>query len=199
MKRRFLLIGLTFVVLTKFGYAQHIGQSSAQYNGSIYHLGGNVGIGTATPFYKLDIGSSSRSGVINVTNDNYGDWVLQKSRSDNTQIVGFKSFANGELGVCANNVEVIRLNSAGNVGIGTINLNYKLVVKGSIGSGEVKVEDVTNWPDFVFKPNYILRPLSEVEQFIKANSHLPEIPSENEVKENGVGFGEMNAKLLQKV
>jgi hypothetical protein len=41
--------------------------------------------------------------------------------------------------------------------------------------------------------------LGEVEQFIKANNHLPEIPTEAEVKENGVGLGEMNAKLLQKV
>jgi hypothetical protein len=38
-----------------------------------------------------------------------------------------------------------------------------------------------------------------VEQFIKANNHLPEIPTEAEVKQNGVGLGEMNAKLLQKI
>jgi len=89
--------------------------------------------------------------------------------------------------------------SNGNVGIGTTNPLYKLSVKGTIGCGEVKVEVVTGWADFVFKPSYKLRSLGEVEQFIKTNNHLPEIPTEAEVKENGVGLGEMNAKLLQKV
>ena len=53
--------------------------------------------------------------------------------------------------------------------------------------------------DIVFNPSLKLRPLSEVEQFIKANNHLPEILSEAEVKENGIGLGEMNAKLLQQI
>jgi predicted RNase H-like nuclease (RuvC/YqgF family) len=51
----------------------------------------------------------------------------------------------------------------------------------------------------VFEPGYRLRPLSEVSAFIKENHHLPDIPSEAEVKENGVSLGEMQAKLLAKV
>ena len=35
--------------------------------------------------------------------------------------------------------------------------------------------------------------------FIKENKHLPEIPSEKQVKQEGVSVGEMNAKLLQKI
>jgi len=42
-------------------------------------------------------------------------------------------------------------------------------------------------------------PLHEVEQYVKENSHLPEIPSETEVKQNGLNMGEMQNKLLQKV
>ena len=85
----------------------------------------------------------------------------------------------------------------GNVGIGTENPANKLDVNGTIRAKEVKVE--SNWADFVFKPDYQLRPLSEVAQFINANGHLPEIPTEKEVAQNGVSLGEMNAKLLQKV
>ncbi|MEL6257300.1 MAG: cell wall anchor protein, partial [Bacteroidota bacterium] len=39
----------------------------------------------------------------------------------------------------------------------------------------------------------------EVEEHINDNGHLPEIPSEAEVTENGINLGEMDAKLLQKI
>ncbi|WP_320052040.1 hypothetical protein [uncultured Acetobacteroides sp.] len=89
------------------------------------------------------------------------------------------------------------MNSNGNVGIGTENPTNKLDVNGTIRAKEVKVE--SGWADFVFKPDYQLRPLAEVEQFISTNGHLPEIPTTKEVEQNGVSLGEMNAKLLQKV
>ena len=38
-----------------------------------------------------------------------------------------------------------------------------------------------------------------MEKHIEDNGHLPEIPSEAEVAENGINLGEMNAKLLQKI
>jgi hypothetical protein len=38
-----------------------------------------------------------------------------------------------------------------------------------------------------------------LEQFIKTNRHLPEIPSEVEVNENGINLGEMQGKLLMKI
>ncbi len=41
--------------------------------------------------------------------------------------------------------------------------------------------------------------MEEVESFIEQNNHLPDIPSEAEVKENGIAVGDMNAKLLQKI
>lgn len=89
------------------------------------------------------------------------------------------------------------INTEGNVGIGTENPANKLDVNGTIRAKEVRVE--SGWADFVFKPDYQLRPLSEVAQFINANGHLPGIPTEKEVTQNGVSLGEINAKLLQKV
>lgn len=89
--------------------------------------------------------------------------------------------------------------NGGNVAIGTSSLdpNYKLSVNGKIRATEIKVE--TGWADFVFEPKYKLRPLSEVERFIKENKHLPDIPSAKEVEKDGVSVGEMEAKLLQKI
>ncbi len=55
------------------------------------------------------------------------------------------------------------------------------------------------WPDKVFDKEYKLMPLCEVETFIKEHRHLPEIPSEKTVLEEGMNIAEMNALLLQKV
>ncbi len=92
----------------------------------------------------------------------------------------------------------LQIRNDGNVGIGTTTPQNKLDVAGTIRCTEVKVVALP-WSDFVFHPTYKLRTLGEVEQFIKANNHLPEIPTESEVKQHGVGLGEMNAKLLQKI
>lgn len=58
---------------------------------------------------------------------------------------------------------------------------------------------MNGWSDFVFKNNYNLPTLVEVENFIKKYGHLKDIPTENEVVKNGIDIGEMNAKLLQKI
>jgi hypothetical protein len=84
------------------------------------------------------------------------------------------------------------------VGIGTTNPPYLLSVKGTVGAEEFIVTN-TGWSDYVFRPGYRLRPLSEVGAYIRANHHLPGIPSEAEVKEKGVSVGEMQSKLLAKV
>ncbi|WP_339815070.1 hypothetical protein [uncultured Imperialibacter sp.] len=61
------------------------------------------------------------------------------------------------------------------------------------------VSDTQTYADFVFKPEYKLPELKDVEQFIKANQHLPDIPAEAEVMQNGMDLAAMNVKLLQKV
>ena len=89
----------------------------------------------------------------------------------------------------------------GNVGIGTdINrtLTQKLEVNGTIRCQEVLVE-ATPWPDYVFAKDYKLKGLHEVEAYIKANNHLPDMPAANDVEQNGVKLSELNTKLLQKV
>jgi hypothetical protein len=90
------------------------------------------------------------------------------------------------------------LTNAGNVGIGTVNPQSLLAVNGTITSKEVNVT-LTGWSDYVFHTSYNLRPLSQVESFIKENKHLPEIPSAKEVEANGVNLGEMDALLLKKI
>jgi hypothetical protein len=85
-----------------------------------------------------------------------------------------------------------------NVGIGTADPgDYQLNVAGRIRANEIVIN--TTGADFVFEPTYKLRPLSEVETFIKANKRLPEIAPAANMQTNGVSMGEMQAKLLQKL
>ncbi|PRD44964.1 hypothetical protein C5745_18850 [Sphingobacterium haloxyli] len=86
----------------------------------------------------------------------------------------------------------------GNIGIGTETPSERLAVNGNIRAKEIKVE-ATNWPDYVFRNDFELKPLSEVERYINENGHLPEIPTASEVEIAGVSLGEMNKLLLKKV
>jgi len=87
----------------------------------------------------------------------------------------------------------------GSVGIGTPDpKGYKLAVNGKARVHEIKVE-VDNWPDYVFKEDYKRQTLSQLDQFIKLNKRLPDMPSAKEAETNGVDLGEMNKKLLQKI
>ncbi|WP_426484977.1 hypothetical protein [Flavobacterium sp. 2] len=97
-----------------------------------------------------------------------------------------------------NNADRMVINIEGNVGIGTINPANKLDVNGTIHSKEVKI-DMNGWSDFVFKKDYDLPTLQEVEKHITEKGHLENIPSEEEVLKNGINLGEMNSKLLQKI
>lgn len=86
----------------------------------------------------------------------------------------------------------------GNVGIGTLVPKERLSVNGKIRAQEIKVE-TANWPDYVFAKDYKLPSLQETEKHIQEKGHLPDIPSAEDVKTNGVDLGEMNAKLLKKI
>lgn len=106
------------------------------------------------------------------------------------------TFDTTQIGAAAR-AERLRIDPSGNVGIGTTNPTSKLSVNGTIQAKEVVVN--TGWSDYVFHPSYRLKPLTEVAAYIQRNHHLPDIPSEAEVRENGVSLGEMQSKLLAKI
>lgn len=109
---------------------------------------------------------------------------------------GFISFNTND------NSEKMRINTNGNVSIGTVDpdpTGALLTVKGKIHAQEVLIDLNSPLADYVFSSEYKLMPLFEVEKFVKLNRHLPEIPSAADVKENGLNMGEMQNKLLQKI
>jgi hypothetical protein len=75
-----------------------------------------------------------------------------------------------------------------------------LKVYGTVIAQKVKIGDWTiETPDYVFDESYKLPSLKEVEEKIKTDKHLPEVPSAADMKKNGVDLSELNMKLLKKV
>ncbi|MFA6924933.1 MAG: hypothetical protein WC223_11860 [Bacteroidales bacterium] len=179
---------------------------------------GNVGIGTTSPQTTLSVSSASEDLLhLSRTTANAEDNVfLAFSHNNNTASLNarakiglsVKSGGAGRLvfytGTAGSLTEKMRIGESGNVGIGTTNntvgeQTFKLAVNGSIVCKEVKV--VTDVPasDYVFEKNYKLRSLSEIENFVNKNKHLPEVPSAEEFKKNGYKVGEMDDMLLRKI
>lgn len=186
---------------------------------------GNIGIGTSTPTAKLEVNGTTKTGFLNCSDislnttksvlarlfegNNDGEGTYLGVKSYNTQPVSTKMFSlehkfygrlnssidfyrggsmtGGYIGFTVNNgTQMGRLNSNG------------LEIAGTIKAREIKVE-VNAGADHVFKPAYNLRNLNEVEAFVKENNHLPDIPSEKEMQENGLSVNEFQIKLLQKI
>lgn len=97
-----------------------------------------------------------------------------------------------------NNSEQLRIDSKGNVGIGTTTPAEKLSVNGNIRAKEIKVESV-NWPDYVFDKGYHLADLQDIKRFITDHGHLPDMPSAKKVLADGQDLGDIQIRLLKKV
>lgn len=76
---------------------------------------------------------------------------------------------------------------------------FKLSVDGRVACEEVLVDMNADWPDYVFESEYNFRSLEEVQQHIDEKGHLPNVPSAQEVADNGIEVGEMNRILMEKV
>ncbi len=176
--------------------------------GNIYYSGGNVGIGTTGPRVPLDVnGPIWASGPIRITGTGYfqmdADSGYQWWNGNFTDLSGSWQVVRRKL-ADGSWIAPLTIHPSGNVGIGTTSpcstgapTGCKLSVNGAIQAKEIVVN--TGWSDYVFDPQYRLRPLSEVSAFVAEHKHLPGIPSEQEVQEKGVSVGEMQAKLLAKI
>jgi hypothetical protein len=179
--------------------------------------GGNVGIGTATPLERLELKSgnlkldeAAGGGIGNIFfggRSYLGENGLRIFYTGGNSFIDAKAPNNASglifrLDNVNGGTERMRINTDGNVGIGTnAPSSFRLAVAGKIGAwGEVRVFTTGSlFPDYVFAPTYRLMPLPEVEKYVKENQHLPEVPSAKEIEKEGMSLNEMNLILLKKV
>lgn len=190
---------------------------------------GNIGIGTTNPSAKLDVDGTVRGKGLFLNYSTNEGWMRSYLQYQGNSLIignpaGYPHNCNIDIlpGGVNNQTLTSWLNmyiatgvqqytkkiqihtagdsflNGGNVGIGTSTPQAKLDVKGRILAEEVEIK-VSSGADFVFEPSYKLKPLVEVEAFVKEKKHLPEIPSEKEMVEKGVNVNEMQIKLLQKI
>ncbi len=190
-----------------------------------YSIDDKLGIGISDPKEALEVNGSILGGTMGESNNNiqyFNKWYLfekdkmefgwiSETATDPIPVHAgfyqeeesgkiFYRYFLGQQSETSRSSGYIMFSPQG-LGINTehISTGCRLAVNGKIYATEIKVQAIGDWPDFVFKPAYNLRSLNDVDNFIKENGHLPEMPSATQVVSDGVNLGEMQAKLLQKV
>ncbi|HXF90863.1 MAG TPA: hypothetical protein VNJ29_02920 [Candidatus Nitrosotenuis sp.] len=172
--------------------------------------GGKVGIGTTAPGCILDVVTTGSANGIRANSSTYQNSRYLDLATTNVNFIKatndlYISSTAGTLVFqpAATNKKVhvqgdLYVTSGGKMGIGTTNPQSELAVNGKITAKELKIT-LIGWSDYVFKEGYELMPLDKLREFINANNHLPDVPSEKEVLENGINVGEMNTILVKKI
>lgn len=179
-----------------------------------------VGIGINSPLYKLDVrGNGYFSGGMGIG--------IEPLLTD-VQL-NIKTLFSREVGICVDQLVSVPysyaykaiVHDAQTKGFGIYNDQYGKDVFTVYGDGKIEVSNATGkiwqlesnglmrgrkikldldtWADYVFDNDYVLMSLKEVEEFIEEEKHLPNVPSEAEIMNDGVDLGEMNIVLLEKV
>lgn len=154
----------------------------------------------------------------NVTTHPNGRWAIEYLTADSTRpnmggLNFWTPFNPGGTSGTAGNYSLF-LKDDGKVGMGVTDDStdgnfcasalpngYRLYVNGGILTTKVKVANYcsSSWADYVFANDYKLKPLSEVESFIKENKHLPNVPSSSELEKEGLDLGKMQSLQMEKI
>ena len=85
-----------------------------------------------------------------------------------------------------------------NIGGLRMDKNGNVELRGTLRTTNVTI-DTKWWPDYVFKTDYQLIPLTEVKAYINTHGHLPGVPSEAEIIAQGQDLGSLQQIQQKKI
>ncbi len=138
-----------------------------------------VGIGTNTPLHRLHV-----EGV------NFSQKFLAGSSGGTTNAI-INGFARN------NSVDLLDLGIK--IDGQPIENRFRIKNDGTVFAKELRIRAVADFPDYVFEEGYKLMSLSDLAEYIKTNSHLPNMPTASEVKAGGLALGDLTVRLVEKV
>jgi len=150
--------------------------------------------GTGVNFYSTE---AKHGGSIFPTDTSL---VIWSSELANRYVVIQPSWGNTGIGTYTPNAK-FHVNGAMLMGSNSSRTatGYALSVTGKIICADIVTQAPSAWPDYVFSPDYNLLPLDKLEKTIKQDRHLPNIPSAEEIADNGLSLSEMSKKSMEKI
>ncbi len=186
-------------------YVQNYGGDFNVQLGTLVVSNANVGIGTSNPLEKMHIIGNAllntTNPIIQLQNSGVDKGFIQLS-GDNIRIGTNSGNTGGKFVIRTNGSDNFFVDANGNVNIGsqTDAPGFIFRVGGRMICEEVKVKlQSSGWPDYVFSASHNLPSLKDLDKFIQANKHLPNIPSAAEVEKNGLELGDMQKRMMEKI
>lgn len=112
----------------------------------------------------------------------------------------------GEVGIGTTNTNGFKLRVAGDVSFDRVSIGGEYIpekcllsVGGSVYCTDIIVASHDNWPDYVFDENYELLEIDQLQSYIEKESHLPGVPTKEEINSLGLSQSELNELLLKKI
>ncbi|MEP7103796.1 MAG: hypothetical protein ABI721_03745 [Candidatus Dojkabacteria bacterium] len=191
--------GSTFVVIPSNGTSQKFGMTNVISDGLYFGRTAGSGSGVFRDLFISSTGGTAAQAPING-----GSTLVVIPNNGTSQKYGMSVLNNAGLyfgrtsGIGAGINTDIYIGTNGNVGIGTTTTDSKLNVNGTIKTKELIVTN-SGWADYVFDNNYQLMSLSNLENFIAENKHLPDIPSAVQVETAGISVADMQIRQMAKI
>ncbi len=184
--------------------------SSTGYSNVIVDANGKLGLGGAvygTNSVAWNVGGNGSVGTSGTLGTNDNEDLIIVAGTGGTGNSGIErmriSFVDGATTITSTSNSLAQQNSPFKI----INPNttafggdtrlFEIKSNGSVYAREFYVQ-VTSFPDYVFDRKYKLLPISELENYLNLNKHLPNVPSAKEVEASGLPLGELQRISLEK-